>query len=291
VTWARPAGAHRRRPKAAEPSLLAGLLVDGHGARLTPSHAVKKGRRYRYYISAALITATGRDGVQNWRLAAREIEDCAISILIDALTSPPRLLEGPGMSGMPGDQIRKLLGRAAGLAAALRRSPEERAKIVRELVEQVMVDDKRIVVKVRYRVLVSGDLASRASDEPDASTIELTTAVDFKRHGIATQVVLPGLTQQNQLSRCDPALIKAVVRGRAWFEELATGRARSLEELAKRDGISRRYILRLIDLAFLSPRVIDAILEGRHPVALTATRLSGFDLPLDWAEQHKLLAS
>src|SRR5215470_6158244 len=60
------AGAHRRRPKAAEPSLLAGLLVDAQGQRLTPSHAVKKGRRYRYYISAALITPTGRDGVQNW---------------------------------------------------------------------------------------------------------------------------------------------------------------------------------------------------------------------------------
>jgi hypothetical protein len=104
-------------------------------------------------------------------------------------------------------------------------------------------------------------------------------------------VVLSGLTQQNQLSKCDPALIKAVVRGRAWFDELATGRARSLEELAKRDGVSRRYIRRLVDLAFLSPRLIDAILEGRHPVALTATRLSEFDLPLDWAEQHKLLAS
>src|SRR5215470_11897958 len=120
------AGVHRRRPKAAEPSLLAGLLVDGHGARLTPSHAVKKGRRYRYYISAALITATESDRVQNWRLAAREIEECVTSILIDALTSPPRLLEGPGMSGMSGDQIRKLLGRAARLVAGLRRSPEER---------------------------------------------------------------------------------------------------------------------------------------------------------------------
>src|SRR5262249_46662221 len=69
----------------AEPSLLAGLLVDAQGQRLTPSHAVKKGRRYRYYTSAALITATGRDGVQNWRLAAREIEECVIGILIDAL--------------------------------------------------------------------------------------------------------------------------------------------------------------------------------------------------------------
>src|SRR5215831_3581018 len=117
------AGAHRRRNSAAEPSLLAGLLVDGQGQRLTPSHAVKKGRRYRYYISAALITARGSDGVQNWRLAAREIEDCVISILIDALTSPPRLLEGVGIPGISGDQMRRLLGRAARLAAALRRSP------------------------------------------------------------------------------------------------------------------------------------------------------------------------
>src|SRR5436309_9083051 len=47
---------HRRRATAAEPSLLAGLLVDAQGERLTPSHAVKKGRRYRYYVSAALVT-------------------------------------------------------------------------------------------------------------------------------------------------------------------------------------------------------------------------------------------
>ena len=60
------------------------------------------------------------------------------------------------------------------------------------------------------------------------------------RHIISAEsgddMVLPGLAPQNQPSRCDPALIMAVVRGRAWFEELATGRVRSLEELAKRDG-------------------------------------------------------
>src|SRR5499433_1677926 len=174
------AGALRRRPKAAEPSLLAGLLVDAQGQRLTPSHAVKKGRRYRYYISVALITATGRDGVQNWRLAAREIEDCVISILIDALTSPPRLLEGVGIPGISGDQMRRLLGRAARLAAALRHSPEERAKIVRELVEQVVVCDNRIVIKVRYGVLLSGE--PRAY-EPGASTTDLAAAINFKRRG------------------------------------------------------------------------------------------------------------
>jgi site-specific DNA recombinase len=106
-----------------------------------------------------------------------------------------------------------------------------------------------------------------------------------------SKLVLPGLAQQKLNSRCDPALIKAIARGRTWFEELATGRARSLQDLAKRDGITRRYIRRLVGLAFLSPDLVEAILQGRQPVELTATRLTELDLPLDWTEQHKLLAS
>jgi len=83
-------------------------------------------------------------------------------------------------------------------------------------------------------------------------------------------------------ARCDPALVKAIARGRAWFDELVTGRVRSLQELAKRDGISRRYIRRLVGLAFLSPQ---------QPAELTATRLTELDLPLNWAEQHRLLTT
>src|ERR1019366_793405 len=37
------------------PSLLSGLIFDSEGARLSPTHAVKKGKRYRYYVSTALI--------------------------------------------------------------------------------------------------------------------------------------------------------------------------------------------------------------------------------------------
>ena len=42
-------------------SLLAGLLNDETGDRLSPSHAVKNGRRYRYYISHRLMQARKRD--------------------------------------------------------------------------------------------------------------------------------------------------------------------------------------------------------------------------------------
>jgi site-specific DNA recombinase len=42
--------------KTRQPSLLAGMLFDDDGNRMTPSHAVKKGTRYRYYVSRSLIT-------------------------------------------------------------------------------------------------------------------------------------------------------------------------------------------------------------------------------------------
>ena len=104
------------------------------------------------------------------------------------------------------------------------------------------------------------------------------------------RLMLPEVTTQNDRSRCDPTLIKAIARGHAWFEELAAGGARSLRELADRDRITRRYVRRLVDLAFLSPELVESILNGRQPVELTATRLTELDLPLDWTDQRSLLA-
>src|SRR5260370_28906000 len=125
---------HRRRADAAEPSLLTGLLVDARGERLTPSHAVKKGRRYRYYVSGDLITQPGMDRAQGWRLPAQEIEDAVIRVLTDALTSPAMLLERFGTAGIPSDQTRKMLDRATRLATALPRSPAGRATALRRLI-------------------------------------------------------------------------------------------------------------------------------------------------------------
>jgi len=283
------AGDHRYKAKSAEPSLLAGLLVDARGERLTPSHAVKKGRRYRYYLSASLITEAGTDRAQGWRLAAREIEKAVITILADALSSPARLLDWFGTSGMSGDQTRKIYARAARLVAALIGSPEQRSPAIRALVEQVIVDEQTIIIKVRRGPLLDRPMSS-ALDAPSDGAIELTAAVSIKRRGVGTRLVLLD-GQQNLTGRCDPALVKAIARGRAWFDELVTGRARSLQELAKRDGISRRYIRRLVGLAFLSPQLVEAILQGRQPVELTATRLTELDLPLGWAEQHRLLTT
>jgi site-specific DNA recombinase len=282
---------HRRKAHAAEPSLLAGLLTDARGERFTPSHAVKKGRRYRYYVSGALITQAGTDRAQDWRLPAQEIEDAVIRVLTDALTSPAMLLERFGTAGVPSDETLKMLDRATRLAASLNRSPAHRAKVVRALIEKVVIEEKAIAVRIRRSSLSGGPVVPPSSKNPSDNPIELTVPVAFRRRGVEMRLVLPGLAQQHHRSRCDPVLIKAIARGRGWFEELAAGRTRSLRELAERDGITRRYVRRLVDLAFLSPELVEVILQGRQPVELTATRLTELDLPLDWTAQRTLLTS
>src|SRR5215831_19090523 len=57
-----------------QPSLLAGLLFDGDGNRMTPTHAVKDGVRYRYYVSHALITKDQAETPAGLRIPAAEIE-------------------------------------------------------------------------------------------------------------------------------------------------------------------------------------------------------------------------
>ena len=140
--------------------LARGVLTDARGERFTPSHAVKKGRRYRYYVSTALITEAGTDQSQGWRLPAQEIEDAVIRVLADALTSPALLIERFG-TAIPSDQTRKMLDRAIRLAAVLKRSPAERAKVVRDLIEKVVIEENAITIRMRCSSLSGG--ASRAT--------------------------------------------------------------------------------------------------------------------------------
>ena len=201
------------------------------------------------------------------------------------------LLERIPTAGIPSDQTRKMLNRATRLAAALNRSPAQRAEVVRDLIEKVAIEENAITIRIRRSALSGGAVAPPSSESSSDSTIELTAAVALRRRGVEMRLMLPEVTTQNDRSRCDPTLIKAIARGHAWFEELAAGRARSLRELAERDGITRRYVRRLVDLAFLSPELVESILHGRQPVELTATRLTELDLPLDWTDQRSLLAS
>ena len=67
--------------RAKHPSLLAGLVFDETGERLTPTYAVKKGTRYRYYVSTTLLTGAGRNRSGGRRIPAGNLEGLVIDRL------------------------------------------------------------------------------------------------------------------------------------------------------------------------------------------------------------------
>src|SRR5208282_581783 len=91
-------------------------------------------------------------------------------------------------------------------------------------------------------------------------------------------------------SRIDLQLLKAVARARRWSGDLLSGWVRSVDELARRKGVEGRSVRRLIRLVALSPRIVEAIVEGRQPPELTVISLTRrIDLPLLWTAQEQAL--
>jgi site-specific DNA recombinase len=80
------------RTNASHPSLLAGLLYDETGDRLSPTHANNHGKRYRFYISHRLMTQK-RKNADGWRLPAAELEQTVLPALTQALRDPEQVIE------------------------------------------------------------------------------------------------------------------------------------------------------------------------------------------------------
>ena len=106
----------------------------------------------------------------------------------------------------------------------------------------------------------------------------------MKRRGVETRLILPA---DGALPRkVDHALLKLAARSRAWLEELAAGKVRSLAELARREKIAKRYVERVSHLAFIAPALAEAICQGRQPAELSAeSLLKRIELPLLWSAQ------
>ena len=82
-------------------------------------------------------------------------------------------------------------------------------------------------------------------------------------------------------------LIEAIARGRRWLNELTIDPQASAETIAQREGCNPRKVNMTISLAFLSPTLVKAALDGRLPRGIGVTRLC--DMPEEWSRQHKAL--
>ena len=83
-------------------------------------------------------------------------------------------------------------------------------------------------------------------------------------------------------------LIQSIVRAHVWMRSLREGAYESIEQLAEANRIHPKVVRLALRLAFLSPEVTSAVLEGRQPAGLSLARVPKL-LPLSWAQHRSLL--
>ena len=120
--------------------------------------------------------------------------------------------------------------------------------------------------------------------------VGISTPIRLTRRGNELKLILQGAG--GDLRAPDPNLIKSILDARLRFAAYTRqNKPKSITDIAIAEGASPGDISRLMQLAFLAPDLIEAILDGRQPPALTATRLRRFDCLLYlWDDQLSLLS-
>jgi DNA invertase Pin-like site-specific DNA recombinase len=252
----------RKLRRSRSPSFLAGLLFDDRGNAMSPSHANKKGVRYRYYVSQAVLQNRKDEASNIARVAAPDIEELVVAALrhqvgdinrqvVSNQTSPPLELSDRDLVALKVERI-VLLSRHIDMTLRDGVSPEEQGP------------------------------AEASSRAPITLQLPWTPTSAWARKGIAWK---PS-AQANLDPATSEVLLTAIARARSWMNDLSEGRANSFEEIARRENKVERHIRRLVPLAFVSPRIVEAITNGSAPADLTVTSLTSA-LPHRWTEQEK----
>jgi site-specific DNA recombinase len=242
------------------PAILTGRIFDDRGNRMSPTHSNKLGVRYRYYVSHAILQKRRAEAGSVMRVPAPEIEQLVI------------------------DGVRQhFKGR--------QEAEHPLALDDRDLIDRHI---DRIVIKpdaIEVRLLGSNH-ETAATDDADHGCKDASPALLIS-WAAPNLVALKGIVHvPAAVSVLKPetrdALLRAITKARIWIDDLVAHRIGSFEEIAEREGKVERHIRLLAPLAFVSPRIIAALIDGTAPADLTVTGLPK-RLPYSWAEQERFI--
>ena len=280
-----------RREGTRQPSLLTGLVVDEQGEGLSPSHAVKKGRRYRYYVSRHLILEGKRAGRKGWRLPAADLDEGLVTVRLRDWLADAAAISAV-IDGDPQEASAHvvLITQAQSLADRWPElKPHEAKAYLNALLRRVIVESARIVIEIdgerALATLLAGpDVASMKRSRQDVQPAEHPITLDIptalKRAGTGMKLVVPPA----------PGLIRLLLRAFAIQDRLEQNLDLALQRIAEAEGVSPSYVTRLLRLSYLAPDIATAIIDGDQPPELTAEKLMrNTRLPLSWEAQRKRL--
>ena len=231
------------------------------------------------------MRGSAAEGQRGWRVPAPELERAVAIAARSILDDKAAILEALQGAAIENIDINQVFTLAIEWRERLL-SEFDRSKALVELVEKATLTDEGIRVGLKLPI---------PCDRPNGTLIRKTldlfrfVPLKVKRRGVEIRLIING---GDEPRKPDPALLKAFARARRWFDELASGHVRSLVEIARREGLAKRYVTRLTKLAFVSPTFVEAIARGNTPLGTSLQMLMDgrIALPVSWNDQEQLFA-
>lgn len=261
-------------------SLLAGVLTDGFGRRLSPTHTNKLAKRYRYYVTHSADLRSGEPPA--WRIPTRDIETAVQQRLI-ALLEDRRALKALLPSELDAAHIAAALEGAAVLARRVQNLAAARAEL-QSLIAGAQLMEDRIRIAVHLPTLLR---RVGISHEQQTTALWLETPAIKIRQGKATKLVISD--DAARATEANAGLLALIREAQDARETVLASPQLSISAIAAQRQQCRHRLARLLKLSWLAPAIVDAIASGRHPNHLTPKRLLASDLPVSWEGQAKLL--
>jgi site-specific DNA recombinase len=281
----------RHRTNMKDVHLLTGILFDETGDRLTPTHAKKKGVRYRYYVSKRIVDKR-RDPAHpyaGWRIRAGHIDAIVENQLLQFLRDGSQLMEWfrKDVEAETITQLPTLASTRKNQWAEL--TAEEKREVIRRLFTTIAIRVGWIRFEVDRQALLAWLL-----DQPDGSKAHeraapfvLEQPMSVRRRGVESRMVI---ANGASMPRPEKALIDFIVRANTYLATLIDGSGKTLTQISKEQGTDVSEVSRLLPFAFLAPHLVESILAGNQPFELGALRLGRIsDLPVNWQQQAELL--
>jgi len=265
------------------------LIYDETGDRLSPSHAIKNGKHFRYYISHRLKGTTRSEG-EGWRLPAEELERTVCNALAALPADEKRLIDALELRDRSPQLQQRIMRHAKHLAGQLAGSqPEQQTKLIKAIVRRVRIQPGHLTMDVnrlRFTELLAGSDAGPPHSSSVHDDLRVEVPFEIKRRGVEAKFVL------TQGASCEPdkTLVMLIAKPHRWMNQLTEETDLSIAALAAREAVDRSDLGKVLPLAFLAPDIVEDIVAGTQPVDLTATRLRRMgQRPLEWSAQRDLL--
>ena len=115
-------------------------------------------------------------------------------------------------------------------------------------------------------------------------TIRVVIPLAIRRRNGRPKVLPPENVVARQARAQDPHILKALGRAWAWRRKLERGEAATVGDIAKAERVTDRFVSRIMRLAYLSPEVLERMLDGREPPVISVAELINITY-VAWSEQ------